>query len=58
MMTNGLIGFMFIVFAACMFVLFGWVTAHGTVATECQKLNAFYVGDKVFECRLKEGNKL
>jgi hypothetical protein len=30
-----------------------WSAAHGTVAKECEKLGAFYVGDKVYECRLK-----
>jgi hypothetical protein len=28
--------------------------AHGVISTECQKLGAFYVGEKVFECKLKE----
>lgn len=27
--------------------------ANGRVATECQKLGAFYVGDKVYECKEK-----
>lgn len=30
--------------------LFGWVYAHRTVALECKKLGAFYVGDEVFYC--------
>lgn len=33
------------------FVIWAW--AHGTVATECEKLGAFYVGDKVYECKVK-----
>lgn len=32
-----------------------WAIAHSEVARECEKLGAFYVGDKVFECKLKEG---
>lgn len=28
----------------------GWVRAHSTVATECEKLGKFYVGDTVYEC--------
>jgi hypothetical protein len=35
----------------CSFVLI-WAAAHGTVAKECEKLGAFYVGDKVYQCRL------
>lgn len=31
-------------------LLFGWLIAHGNVATECEKLGSFYVGDKVFYC--------
>ena len=30
-----------------------WAMAHGTVAKECEKLGSFYVGDKVYECKLK-----
>ena len=32
-----------------------WVMAHTTVAHECDKLGAFYVGEQVFECKRKEG---
>lgn len=32
-----------------------WSMAHSEVARECEKLGAFYVGDKVFECKRKEG---
>lgn len=42
------------IFAMVVFsVLFGWVIAHNTVATECQKLGSFYVNNKIFECKLK-----
>lgn len=32
----------------------GWIYAHKTIADECERLGAFYVGGKVFECKLKE----
>lgn len=35
-------------------ILFGWFIAHGTVAVECDKLNSFYVGDKIFHCEVKK----
>ena len=53
-MLDELIVIVFIIFAAYMFALCGYAYAHDTVATECQKLNAFYVGDKVFDCRVRE----
>lgn len=31
-----------------------WGAAHETIATECRKLGSFYVGQTVFECRVKE----
>lgn len=30
--------------------LFGWIHAHYTVARECEKLGAFYVGSSVYHC--------
>lgn len=30
--------------------LWGWAQAHYTVADECTKLGAFYVGKRVFKC--------
>lgn len=30
-----------------------WAMAHSTVAKECEKLGSFYVGDKVYDCKLK-----
>ena len=32
-----------------------WSMAHTTVAHECDKLGAFYVGDQVYECKRKQG---
>lgn len=34
--------------------IFGWIVAHNTVASECNKLGAFYVGSMVYECRVKK----
>ncbi|MCO6556025.1 hypothetical protein [Gilliamella sp. BG6] len=31
----------------------GYGVAHSEISTECQKLNAFYVGNVVYECRVK-----
>jgi hypothetical protein len=33
--------------------LIGYSVAHSEISTECQKLNAFYVGDVVYECKVK-----
>lgn len=33
--------------------IFGWLFAHSTIATECDKLKSFYVGDKVYRCEVK-----
>ncbi len=33
---------------------FGWMVAHNTVATECNKLGSFYVGSTVYECKGKK----
>jgi len=32
---------------------FGWGFAHNAVATECERLGSFFVGEKVYECKLK-----
>ena len=31
-----------------------WAMAHSEVVRECEEFGAFYVGDKVFECKRKE----
>lgn len=36
----------------CSFVL-GWVIAHSIVAKECERLNSFYVGTAVYECKVR-----
>lgn len=43
------------IFIMCVLFIFGWASGHGTVATECEKLGAFYVGNTVYECRVKQG---
>ncbi len=35
-------------------MMFGWLFAHSTISTECQKLNSFYVGDKVYNCEIRK----
>lgn len=35
----------------------GWLKAHNTIATECQRLGSFYVGNNVFKCNEIEENK-
>lgn len=32
--------------------LFGWLHAHEVIALECERLGGFFVGKKVFECKL------
>lgn len=34
-----------------------WEWAHHTVATECERLGAFYVNEKTFTCQLKSKDK-
>jgi hypothetical protein len=41
---------------ACTFGL-GWAAAHSTVAYECKQLGGFYVGETVYECKVKGETK-
>lgn len=35
--------------------VYGWAHAHQAVASECEILGGFYVGDRVFRCeRIKQ----
>ena len=34
--------------------VFGWIFAHSTIATECEKLNSFYVSNRTFQCEVKK----
>lgn len=45
----------FVIYATCTALMYvtGWAAAHTTVATECERLGAFYVNEKTFECKLK-----
>ena len=53
-MNDGFISCM--IFAATViFTIVVWIVAHSTIATECRKLGAFYVGETVFECKVREG---
>lgn len=35
-------------------LILGWASAHHEVARECQRLGAFYVAEKVFECKERQ----
>ena len=43
-----------VLFFACIAT---WAWAHHTVATECERLGAFYVKEKTFSCQLKSEGK-
>lgn len=32
----------------------GWIAAHSTVASECDRIGSFYVGDTVYVCVKKD----
>lgn len=46
-MTEALTGILF-------GLVMGWVIAHSTVATECTRLGAFYVGDTTYKCEVSK----
>lgn len=33
--------------------MMGYAIGHTTVATECKRLGAFYVGETIYECKVK-----
>ena len=51
--TEITIALMLLVAACCL----SWAAAHSTVAVECERLGAFYVGDKTFTCQPKPKDK-
>jgi hypothetical protein len=51
-MNDWIIGAAHVATAVLVFYM-GWVMAHTTVQHECIKLGAFYVGEKVYECKEK-----
>lgn len=46
-------GFIITVVLAFAFGL-GWGICHNTIANECDKIGAFYVGDRIYECKAKQ----
>lgn len=36
--------------------VWGYGIAHSEVATECKKLNSFYVGENVYDCKVRANN--
>lgn len=32
----------------------GWIYAYKTIGDECERLGGFYIGGRVYECKLKE----
>jgi len=37
--------------------LIGWLSAHKTIATECERLGNFYVGNKTYHCFIISNKK-
>ena len=52
-LTENIIALTLLVAACCL----TWVAARSTVAVECERLGAFYVGDKTFTCQPKPKDK-
>ncbi len=48
-----MISILAVIFGLFIGLFIGWVSAHNIVATECERLNAFYVGNKTFICDVK-----
>jgi hypothetical protein len=53
-MNDYVIGLAIGLFVAVIAVVVTLAAAHKTVATECEKLGAFYIGDKVYQCSEKK----
>lgn len=43
-----------VIFVIVLAFVFGWVFAHNSIATQCEKLERFYVGSDVYECKVKK----
>ena len=54
-MNDWFIGATSVAIAVFVFV-FGWMMSASTIGWECRNMSAFYVGEKVYECKLKEKN--
>lgn len=50
-----MINWVIVCIAAVTTAIVVWTGAHQVVAHECIKLGAFYVGQTVFECKVREG---
>ncbi|MDD5479677.1 hypothetical protein [Rhodoferax sp.] len=56
-MDDSLLGFLLRTFVLSACFGAGYIKAHGEVEAECERLGAFYVGDKTFKCELKSQAK-
>ena len=52
-----LISAIFYAAALALTLLLGFIKAHSDIALECERLGAFYVGEKTFACELKKPAK-
>lgn len=52
-MNDWVVGFGMAV-AAFILVCIGWMTSASTIGWECRNTGMFYVGEKVYECAVKE----
>ena len=51
-MNDWLVGAMSVAAAVAIFA-FGWVVSANTIAAECKHVGTFYVGNTVFECKVR-----
>ena len=54
MSDDSFMGFVILALAIVFLFSTGWVAAHVEVKRECDRLGAFYVGDKVYRCEEKK----
>ena len=52
-MNDWVVGAMHVALAVFIFLL-GWMVSAGTIGWECRNVGMFYVGEKVYECKVKE----
>jgi hypothetical protein len=55
-MNDWFIGAISVAVAVCVFA-FGWMVSASTIGWECRNMGAFYVGEKVYDCKPKEKTK-
>ena len=46
-------GFFSAIVLVCVFAL-GWAVSATTIKHDCDKLNSFYVGQNVYDCKIKK----